>query len=129
MKPINSFNLRLLLRKPLIAVVLIFTTLYTANAQTVSYSVGDSMPDPTIEHFAVAFSITCSSTDTVRVDRYEYKDKTSLYTYRNDSETPYGLMLVHRDTLILDNDPQDGRIDRIEVLSLDNDITICSVLP
>lgn len=87
------------------------------------------MPDPIIEHFAIAFSINCSDADTVRVDRYEHKDKTLLYTYHNDGKMPYGLMLVHSDTLILDNDPQDGRIDRIEILSLENDIPICSVIP
>ncbi len=87
------------------------------------------MPDPISEHFAIAFSINCSDADTVRVDRYEHNDKTSLYTYHNNSETPYGLMLVHSDTLVLDNDPQDGRIDRIEILDLDNDIPICSVIP
>ena len=100
-----------------------------ALAESSNYAVGDTMPMPVKEHFAVSFWITCSEADAARVDRYEHADETTLLTYRNHSKVPYGYYLVHTSTLLLDNDPQDGHIDSVSVLNLEDDIKICGVLP
>jgi hypothetical protein len=92
-------------------------------------AVGDAMPKPNKEHFVVTFTIKCTDTDSARVDRYEHRDETAVIAYRNASNVPYGYYMVHTNTLLLDNDPQDGQIDSIAVLSMGEDIKICGVLP
>jgi len=98
-------------------------------AQSPGYTVGDVMPTPNKEHFVFTFSIKCSDTDSARVDRYEHDGETMVVVYRNDSKNPYGYLLAHSNTLLLDNNPQDGNIDAISVVGPEDDIKICGVLP
>jgi len=100
-----------------------------AVAEPAAFAVGDAMPTPAKEHFVVTFSIKCNETDSARVDRYEHGGETAVVAYVNDSKMPYGYFLVHLSTLLLDNDPQDGRIDSISVLSPEEDVRICNALP
>lgn len=94
-----------------------------------AYAVGDAMPAPSKEHFVISFSIACSDKDSARVDRYEHKQETTVIAYRGNSKTPYGHYLVHNNTLLLDNNPQDGQIDSVAMLSAEDDINICGALP
>jgi len=87
------------------------------------------MPTLNREHFVIGFSINCSENDSARVDRYEHEGQTLVVTYQNDSQMPYGYLLVHTNTLLLDNNPHDGRIDKIALVGPKDDVNICDVRP
>lgn len=100
-----------------------------AYAQILNFVVGDSMPSPVDEHFVFTYSIKCSDSDSARIDRYEHKEKIEVVAYHNDSMIPYGYLMVHTNTLLLDNDPQDGRVDSVTIVGPENDVNICGAAP
>ena len=117
------------LRPYLLALLVWAATTPGAHAGASGFEVGDAMPQVVAEHFLVSFSIACSDEHSARVDRYEHGEETAVVAYKNVSKAPYGYFMVHNSTLLLDNEPQDGVIDRVAILSPEKEVQICGALP